>query len=228
MTLTREEIQRKILHFFSGLIIPGGILYIPVFVRESGLGITGLPLWVYPSAILALLSLALYVIEIVRFRVGWVQKLFTGLFGAMLRREESGQMTGATYMIIAGFICSVIFRHRPDISFMALSSFIWGDAAAALVGISIGRIRIGKKSLEGSAACFVLCCVMYYLLFPFIPLVYAPWGGFMPVHVALTASFCVTVLELFPMRLTKKFIVNDNLTVPVITGIVILVMNIYV
>jgi dolichol kinase len=37
---------------------------------------------------------------------------------------------------------------------------------------------------------------------------------------AVLASLCITVMELFPITFAKKYVVNDNLTVPVITGII--------
>ena len=36
----------------------------------------------------------------------------------------------------------------------ALFFLFLGDAAAALVGKSMGRIRIGEKTLEGALGCF--------------------------------------------------------------------------
>jgi dolichol kinase len=42
-----------------------------------------------------------------------------------------------------------------------------------------------------------------------------------PLFLALAGSLCITILELFPVRITKNVSINDNLTVPVITGIVL-------
>jgi dolichol kinase len=224
MKLTREEVTRKILHIFSGLIIPGIIIYVPVLAVLAGLPVPAAGAWVYAAVLMGIASAAMLCVEAIRMRSHRVHGIFNTVFGAMLRKEEAVHFTGATYMIIAGFLCSVIFRHRPDVSFMALSSFIWGDAVAALVGISIGRIRIGKKSVEGFAACFVLCLCMYYLLFPFIPMVYSQWGGVVPLGIAVFASFCTAVLELFPVRI-GKFVLNDNLYVPVVTGVIIIMMS---
>ncbi len=224
MKLTREEILRKVLHLFFGVIIPAGILYIPLMplvVSHSGKMIRP---WMYPTMILAGFTLILFVVELARFRLGWVQKIFSALFGTVLRREESVKMTGATYIAFSSLICSVIFMYRPDISSMVISTFLWGDGAAALVGISIGKIRVGKKTIEGSAACFILCMIMFFGLFPYVPLLYDRWGGALPLMIGLVASFCIMALELFPLRLSR-FTVNDNLYVPALTGMVILLME---
>jgi dolichol kinase len=40
----------------------------------------------------------------------------------------------------------------------------------------------------------------------------------------IAASLCITVMELFPITIVKKYVINDNLTVPVFTGIVMQVL----
>jgi dolichol kinase len=104
---------------------------------------------------------------------------------------------------------------------MVLSTFIWGDAVAALVGQSMGKIRIGSKSLEGSIACLVLCLVFFLGIFPHLPFLLDKWNGKIPLSLAIIASLCITVMELFTIKI-RGFEVNDNLSVPVITGIVMI------
>jgi dolichol kinase len=96
--------------------------------------------------------------------------------------------------------------------------FILGDAIAAIVGMSIGRIKIGKKSLEGSLSCFTLCIILMYTAFPFFPGVLDQWGGKIPLLVAIGTSLTITVFELIPLRVSRNLIINDNLAVPVIAG----------
>jgi dolichol kinase len=220
MALPKEEIYRKVLHIFSGSIIPSLILYIPIYVPHF----SSFPSWFTPELyppVLACVFTAMFIsIEILRFKVPFIQNLFYGLSGATLRPYEDKKMTGATYMVAGAFICSIVFIKQPFISFMVLCSFIWGDAVAALVGQSIGRIKIGKKSFEGSLGCFVLCMILYIAIFPLVPHLLDAWHGRMPFLLALISSLCITVMELFPFTFAKKHVINDNLTVPVLTGIV--------
>ena len=73
------------------------------------------------------------------------------------------------------------------------------------MGKAWGRIKlIGDKSLEGSAACFIVCAVISVF-----------WID--PV-VGLTGAFVATLAELLPLR------IDDNLTVPLISGAVMQVM----
>ena len=138
----------------------------------------------------------------------WVSKsfreLFFRFFEFILRRHErKGAITGATYYIISTFLCIVIFDKH--IAIVSIFFIVLGDTAAALVGKAWGRTKlIGSKSLEGSIACFIVCAVIS--LFWIDPVV------------GLTGAFVATLAELLPLRL------DDNLTVPLISGAVMQVM----
>lgn len=195
--------------------MPIGIFYAPVF---------SLPFAIVPF-ILGFLFFGSAIVEFLRFRIPYVQKMFLSLFGSMLRKEESFKITGSTWIIGAAFICSLVFSKTPHISFIVLTLFVLGDAAAALVGISIGRIKIGKKSLEGSLACFAICVIIFYGILPFVPGILETWGGRPPFLIVFITSLVITVFELVPLKIAPKLIINDNLAVPVIAGYVILLLE---
>jgi dolichol kinase len=209
--LTKEEIRRKLLHLFA-LLMPIAIFYAP--------GWSFHPLIV--PGVLGMLFVSSVLVELIRFKVPWVQDLFFKLFGSMLRKEEHFKITGSTWVIGAAFLCSILFRGYPHISFMVLFLFILGDAVAALVGISIGRVKIGKKSLEGSLACFLLCVVLFYALFPFIPGLLESLNHKVPPLLILVTAFVITIFELVPLRIHPLITINDNLAVPIIAGYVMM------
>jgi dolichol kinase len=224
MVLRKEEINRKVLHAFTGSIVPALILYLPLYApRFSWLPLWLTPQW-YPPVLAAAASGLFTIVEILRLRSAALQRLFFRVSGAALRPDEAKKMTGATYICYATLGCSLLFMNHPQVSFIVLSAFIWGDAAAALVGQSVGRTRIGAKTLEGSLGCFFLCVAFFLLVFPVVPHLLDPWKGVMPVSMALIASFLITVMELFPVSYKKKTIINDNLTVPMATGIAIVLL----
>lgn len=210
MRLPKEEIARKLLHLFA-LAMPAGIYYIP---KLSGV-------WYIPTLILGVLFFGSVIVEKLRQKNQLVQDLFYKVAGSMLRKEEKHSTTGSTWVIGAAFICSIIFRKEPEISCIVLTLFILGDAVAALVGMSMGRIKIGKKSLEGSLACFTLSMILIMALFPVVPGVLEPYGGKIPLVAALVTSFTITIFELIPLRISPKIIINDNLAVPIIAGAVL-------
>lgn len=210
MRLPKEEITRKLLHLFA-LTMPAGIYYFPKF----GLS------WMVPTIILTVLFFGSVILERLRRKNTFVQDLFYKVAGSMLRKEEKHITTGSTWVIGAAMLCSILFRKEPAIALMVLTVFILGDAVAALVGMGIGRIKIGKKSLEGSLACFMLCMLFFTGIFPFIPEVLDPYGGRIPLAVVMLTSLAVTVFELVPLKITPKLVINDNLAVPVIAGVLL-------
>jgi dolichol kinase len=208
VALRKEEINRKLLHLMA-LLMPAGIFYLPYLFSMH---------YYISVIILGILLVGSVLIEHLRFKNPAIQKIFYAVAGSMLREEEANSTTGSTYVIGAALMCSLLFYKYPQVAFMVLFMFILGDAIAAIVGMSIGRIKIGKKSLEGSLACFTLCMILLYGLFPFFPGILDQWGGKMPFLVAVGTSLAITVFELIPLRLSKNIIINDNLAVPVIAG----------
>lgn len=213
--LSREEINRKLLHVFSGTLIPAGIFYIPMIEGCSPLT---------PVLVLGVLTLGSITLEYLRFHNAAVQKIFIGLGAAMLRSSEKDTFTGSTYIFMSAFLCSLIFYNAPHITFIALSLFILGDAVAAIVGISVGRIKIGKKSLEGSTACFILGLLLFFFVYPQVPMLLDSWQGSVPLPLIFVTSLANTIFELFPLSFGDKIRINDNLSVPLLTGTLMLVL----
>jgi len=86
------------------------------------------------------------------------------------------------------------------------------------VGQSVGRTRIGDKTLEGTLGCFTVCLLLCLVVYPLLPWLLHAWGGRMPVTLAVAASLCTSLLELFPLRISRRIEINDNLTVPCSPG----------
>jgi dolichol kinase len=173
------------------------------------------------SMVLAVILTGSLVVEHIRFRVPALQRVFYSAVGSMLRSGEDRRLTGSTWIFASAFVCTLLFHREPHITFMVVSMFILGDAVAALVGQSVGRIRIGHKSLEGSAACLLLCLLLCAVVYPLVPSLLDVWGGRVPVPIIAAACLTTTLLELVPLRLSRRIELNDNLVVPVVTGLVI-------
>lgn len=131
-------------------------------------------------------------------------KYFFQYLKPLLRSHElEGAITGATYYITGVLLCIIIFD--KSIAIACIFFIILGDTAAALVGKRWGRTKlIGNKSLEGSAACFIVCLLI--TLFWINPIV------------GIAGAFFATLTELLPLR------IDDNLTVPLISGAIMQLM----
>lgn len=154
--------------------------------------------------LITLLSLALLV-EIFRVKHPTVKRIFFDLFGLIMRKHEFHDFTGATYMLISVVICIAVFP--PDIAFVAISFLAIGDTLAALIGRKFGKRKLfgTNKSLEGSIACFLGTFI--FALFYLNPLI------------AFSGAFAAALAESIPIW------VDDNIKVPIISGVVMTLVS---
>ena len=215
--LTKEEINRKLLHVFA-VVLPVCIYYGPNFFEVERI-------W---ACILALgLTVFSIFVECARWNHGRFGVWFLRYFSSMLRKEEERQVTGATYLMSGSAICSLISLYSEAAAacvFLGLTFFILGDAVAALVGKAIGRIKIGEKTLEGSIGCCLVCALLAFSVFPNLPGFLGDWGGELSLVQVLVLSATVSLLELVPVRLWG-LVINDNLYVPAVTSAVALTLR---
>jgi len=146
-----------------------------------------------------------FIVECVRLMFPAVNKIFAEKFGGLLREKEKHNFTGSFFYLVGTTVSIVFFS--PPIAVSAILFLIIGDFMAALVGISYGRIKIGKKSLEGSVACFLSCFLICFLMF---------WHVKLGEQLAFWVALAATVTEL----LNPPFI-DDNLSIPVLSALAI-------
>jgi acyl phosphate:glycerol-3-phosphate acyltransferase len=191
------ELKRKAIHV-STLVVP--LLYLDHPLFFLGFHVTRRQ----ASLALALLLLALLILEVVRLRARLFRNMFHQFFGDALRRRERGELLGATYLVM-GFLFTVLAFERP-VAVAACEFLVLGDTAAALVGKGLGRVPAFDKTAEGSVACLLVCGAVGWALSAAVP-------GF-PLHVALAGALVATLFELLPIPL------DDNLRIPLSAGLV--------
>lgn len=129
----------------------------------------------------------------------------------IMRAHEMRQLTGGFYMGIG--VATTMTISPPSICTAAILFLVLGDMSAAIIGVSFGGDacvvklgRTGKKSLEGSLAMFFVCFGVGCLMFLHIELREYPvfWG-----------ALAATLVELY-----EPLGINDNLTIPVISSLV--------
>lgn len=201
-------LPRRLWHIFGGLSVPLSGLWAPqdIFL---------------PSLIS--ITLAAIAVEIARRRSLEVNRRFIFLFGALLRGNESSDLTASTYFLVAA---STVFLlcHRSAAA-LALVFAAVGDPAAGMVGERWGKTwltregsahsppglrltrevspQVKGKSLEGSLAFLGACLVAGLALVAITDLVL--WQ-------AVAGAFCATAVEFLSLR------VNDNLSIPLVTA----------
>lgn len=142
----RDELLRKTIHLFS--------LSIPVIYYFTTKAVA-----IY---ILVSLTVLAIVLDMSRYFLPEVGKIFYSIFGFMLRKHEvdgnKKNLNGATYVLISALLCVLIF---PKILFItAFTILIISDTSAALIGRKFGRHKFLAKSLEGTLAFFVSAIIV--------------------------------------------------------------------
>ena len=177
------EAKRKLVHLSSG-IFP--LAYLLGISRPTILWIAG-----------EVLALVLF-LEITRLKIPWLNQKLLAIFGQSHRPEELTKPSGALWTLAGVFLGLLLFEKQ--IAVFSLFVLSISDGAAAMVGQRWGKHKIGKKSLEGSAAFFVSAVLIGLLLLP--PLA------------ALGGALAATLAEAVPFR-----IIDDNIRIPIVGGL---------
>ena len=154
-------------------------------------------------------------IDFLRLRVTSVKSVFIVLFGSMLRRKEFSSLTGGSYLMLASMVCLLIFGIGPEgrvsgVFIAAIGFLALGDTAAAIVGLSVGRVRIFRKTLEGTLAGLLVCVGVAWLV-SILP------GLDFPLGIGILGAVSASVVEALPIE------VNDNVVVPLLSGTVMMI-----
>ena len=187
--IPKDEIKRKSFHLLS-LLYVFGYWYLPKNIVVLGLAVA--------MTIVILL-------EYIRFKFPKINDFFKNNFKGFYRSEEAEKISGVIWTLSGAFIAIVLFPNKSMV-FASLLYFVFGDAAAALVGRTIGRHKIfTSKSLEGSSACFTVCFIIGLFLFN--------------IQFALIGAISATLIEAIPWKL------NDNFWMQIINAGVLTVIS---
>ena len=158
-------------------------------------------------SILIILTLFALLVEFLRNNGGHFSKWFHDIFQFMLRDNESkGEHTGATWLLIGWTITVMLFK--MPIAVAALLFLSIGDSFAAIIGKLYPIIKIGDKTLSGTLSGFITSFLIVLLINQ----------SLLPI-IILSGSIVAMTVELIPSRL------NDNLTMPIISGLIMMYLE---
>ena len=152
--------------------------------------------------LLSVLAGTAIVLEAARFRHPPLNAALTRLLRPLLKRGEDRKLTGATYMIIAGLGCFLLFDKGVAVAAMLFLSV--GDPVAALVGSAAPGRRLWGKSPWGTLAMFCAGASA--------ALVLRQAGVAGPLGPLMAGALIAAIVEALPLP------VDDNATVPLISG----------
>lgn len=196
----RHEIQRKLIHL--------GSLWIPALIYLTPRDFAG---GFFVLCLIGMLSG-----EFLRTRDYAVSRFLKRIFMPILRADEAKpgfHLSGASYTVIAALLMTLLFPQSVAVTVLVI--MLVADAVAALVGRKWGTVPLlCGKTVQGSLSFLVSALVCVGLLngLPGQPHGYLLAG--------IAAACATTLTELF----ADKLRVDDNLSIPVLSGIVMWVV----
>jgi dolichol kinase len=182
------EIKRKALHLTAGAV---PLLLIPTT-------------WEYALGPLCIFTGLNVLLDIYRQRFPFLARTYAYFFANILREHEKKTgLTGSTYFFLSltfAYVLFVLVLTVP-VRYLAViyTGFMAGDAAAALIGTSFGRIRLlGSKTLEGTLAFVAASWIATFWILP------------QAVHLVFLASTLLALSELILVT------IDDNCFAPLI------------
>lgn len=198
----KQEILRKAIHLAS-LSVPVSYIFL---TREIMLGI------LIPTTILFV------TFDILSKNVKFFINLLLKYFGKMLRPHEKkgkGFFNGATWVLISATICVAAFP--KIITITGFTILIISDICAALIGRRYGKHKIFDKSWEGTISFIVSAIVIVFLYFNLFNLPFS----------YVISGVIAAVLSGFVELISKVIKVDDNLSIPISVGVVMLIGELY-
>jgi dolichol kinase len=138
---------------------------------------------------------------------GWTVPVISGVTAAAARDRDGDRFVLGPVTLGLGAMLALLLYPNPA-SAVAIYALAFGDAAASLVGKSIGRIRpswLFGKSVEGSLACFLVVFIAAFRVSrdPFV---------------ATAAAATAALTEALPLE------DYDNIALPMAVGFVVSVL----
>jgi len=194
------ELYRKLIHLVS-TVVP--VIYF--FTSRD-----------YILALVGTGTLLMIILDLLKAYTVTFEKLYIRVFGSILRDEEKNfkrnLFTGGTYYALGIFLALLLFP--KEVAILSILIMIWCDTTAALIGKKYGKHKmIGDKSLEGSLA-FLITGILLVFILQYVFVEYRfYYAGFVTVFLAAVFE------QIGFVR------INDNLSLPVFSGIVFQILN---
>jgi diacylglycerol kinase (CTP) len=200
--------KRSDLHLLRKLWhISTGSLGLFIFTRSS----SSQTFW---AVIVLAIALTGFAFDFIRARSPYFNHHFVKWMGPLMRRSERDGVTGLPFYAL-GVSLSLFFFSR-DIAIVSSMFLVFSDPLSSFFGILYGKDKIlPNKSLQGAVAGFFTC----YL----ITLFYAMNSSSLGVDLLIFAIIAGIIGS--ASELVSAFNIDDNLTIPVLSGLGLTLVN---
>ncbi len=168
-----------------------------------------------PVALLCITAAVIFwLFDTLRFQSPKLNALFCKITKPILRCSEVNNYGGHSFYLLGVGLSLLLFDER--IALLSTLFLIFADPLSSLVGGIYGKEKIlPNKSLEGTLTCFIVC---YSIGFFYLKIL-----GITDSHLVL---FCLAGGVFGALsELVSAFKIDDNLTIPVISGLGLTVFN---
>lgn len=169
--------------------------------------------WRLAVMVMAACTIVFLTVDFLRLRLNPFKSIFIIIFGSLLRRREFSSLTGGSYLMLASLVCMLIFgasQSGRGVFIAATTFLVVGDTVAAFVGLAIGRVRVFRKTLEGTLACLAACVGIAWVV-SILPGLDLPFG------IGILGAVVASIVEALPIE------VNDNVVIPLLSGAIMMV-----
>lgn len=198
---TDIHILRKLWHISTGSL--GLYVYYNVLPERK--------IWAFATLAIALLGFSM---DFFRHRNPKLNSFVIKLMGPLMRKSEEKGSSGLPFYALG--ISLALFLFKEKIALLAIMFLVFSDPISSYFGIRFGKDKIlPNKSLQGSVAGFSVC----YL----VTLLYTLGSSASAANIfifAVIAGFIGSISEL-----VSAYNVDDNLTIPVLSGAGLTILN---
>jgi dolichol kinase len=169
------------------------------------------------ATVILLIALGGFSMDLVRNKVPVLNKLVIKFMGPLMRRSEKDGVSGLPFYALG--VSLSLFFYSKDIAIVSTMFLVFSDPLSSFFGVLYGKDKIlPNKSLQGAVAGFFTC----YL----ITLFYAMNTSELGTHLLIFAIVSGVIGS--ASELVSAFNIDDNLTIPVISGLGMTLLNKYV
>lgn len=155
-----------------------------------------------------------FTVDLIRMRFDNVNQIVLKVLGPFMRKSEESGFSGLPFYALGAGLSILFFsKHIALISILFL---VFADPIASFVGVNLGKDKIlPNKSLQGTMASFFVCYLVSFLYITELGV-----ENFNLIVFSLCAGVVGAISEL-----ASAFNIDDNLTIPVISGAGLTVLN---
>lgn len=195
------HILRKIWHIFCGVSVLSAYYLSGDNIESYG--------WLCLS-----IALAGFGADILRMKVASFNQFALKVLGPVMRKSELNGFSGLPFYALGAGLA--IFFYEKHIALISIMFLVLADPIASFVGVHLGKDKIlPNKSLQGTIASFFVCNLV-----AFIYLLEYEVNGINLVLFSVLAGIIGAASEL-----ASAFNIDDNLTIPVLSGAGLTVLN---